>query len=431
MCLNTEKVDDAFLMGNRIVSFLSHGLPTHPNYNSTRSSMVRLRKMSQITLEEVSQQVQSLAKHIDERELDNYIFNDLDVPGSDGQDELKPPPPTHQLLVPSSFASDEISDLTMPQHDGSARKQESKKSFTKKFLFSMIGSDSLPSVATVSTDSGTLSTSLEETCDSRWEAFSGWPPSHKKTRTSTILEYSSSDDSSECPNLNLEFECYSDVVDDDTPLPTVKAGTLDDISFETDSEAYDSWEQDPSASLGNAFNCTKLGNDSRCLDIAATPSDEFIASSGGSCWNTCGSSQMFPDESQTFDDLDIVDSTENEPIQAETYNVLGIRSKAMDRNDEIANVEQRGPDINNLIKQRWVSFDLTQNHEKLNEEKKGRIVKSLAKGTKSVSFSLKAQVVGGCGNIYNCEVSEDGGLGPRLLDFDPRRPNKELKLAYI
>jgi hypothetical protein len=139
---------------------------------------------------------------------------------------------------------------------------------------------------------------------------------------------------------------------------------------------------------------------------------------------------MFPDESQTFDDLD-VDSIDKELIQAETRNVLGIRSKAMDRSDEITNVEQRDlDDINNLIKQRWVSFDLSQNHEKLNEAKKGRIIQSLAKGTKSVSFSLTAQVVDGCGIIYNYEVTEDGGLGPCLFDFDPRS-NKEPKLAYI
>ena len=72
---------ESYLIGNRLVKFLSTVLPTHPQYFSDDQRLVEMRSRSQGQLVQLLQYLEQLARIIDEEELNKYILKDLKQPG--------------------------------------------------------------------------------------------------------------------------------------------------------------------------------------------------------------------------------------------------------------------------------------------------------------------------------------------------------------
>lgn len=74
---STEALAESYLVGNRLVKFLSIVLPTHPEYFSNAPNLQALRKRSQGQLVELLQYLEEVAIVIDELEYNRYILRDL------------------------------------------------------------------------------------------------------------------------------------------------------------------------------------------------------------------------------------------------------------------------------------------------------------------------------------------------------------------
>jgi hypothetical protein len=74
----SNSLREAYLVGNRLVKFLSTVLPTHPDYFKTQpSEFVTLRSKSQAQLVQLLQYLEQIALLIDEDQYNKYILQDL------------------------------------------------------------------------------------------------------------------------------------------------------------------------------------------------------------------------------------------------------------------------------------------------------------------------------------------------------------------
>ena len=73
----SEELTESYLVGSRLVKFLSVVLPTHPEYFSTDPRLSVLRHRSQEQLIELLQFMEELSMLIDEIQYNNYILQDL------------------------------------------------------------------------------------------------------------------------------------------------------------------------------------------------------------------------------------------------------------------------------------------------------------------------------------------------------------------
>jgi hypothetical protein len=71
ICTNSDKLEEAFLMGHRLSAFLSTALPQHPHYLSKTVTEQRNKTFSYMV--RIQQEMESLELQIDELELSNYI----------------------------------------------------------------------------------------------------------------------------------------------------------------------------------------------------------------------------------------------------------------------------------------------------------------------------------------------------------------------
>jgi hypothetical protein len=73
----TSELTESYLVGNRLVKFLSVVLPTHIDYFTEEPRLVEFRNRSQAQLVELLQYMEELAMLIDEIEYNKYILKDL------------------------------------------------------------------------------------------------------------------------------------------------------------------------------------------------------------------------------------------------------------------------------------------------------------------------------------------------------------------
>lgn len=205
MYLEGEDLEEAYVMGHRMVSFLTECLPQHPGFR--RPAVVDLRKRSQRELELLKKCLEDLAMRIDEEQCDRFA------------DEFDP-------FVDEDSDSDceEVAESLSGDWVGfGSWKEDARK----------LHSPTTETVATTGTDS------LEE------------------------FDFSSSDEG--MPERRLE---YPDADDTPTPLFSMELSTAflervaqEDVEYETDSDAADSWAQGPdesyapSASSGHGVTC--------------------------------------------------------------------------------------------------------------------------------------------------------------------------------
>jgi hypothetical protein len=97
------ELTESYLVGTRLVKFLSTVLPTHKDYFAQNSELDEMRSQSQAQLVELLQYLERLALIIDEVELNKYILNDLTDNRPHANQKLK-----QEKLMLSSHVTEEI-----------------------------------------------------------------------------------------------------------------------------------------------------------------------------------------------------------------------------------------------------------------------------------------------------------------------------------
>ena len=83
------ELTESYLVGNRLVKFLSTVLPTHKDYFAQHPELDEMRSQSQAQLVQLLQYLEKLALIIDEVELNKYILNDLTENRSHTKQKIK------------------------------------------------------------------------------------------------------------------------------------------------------------------------------------------------------------------------------------------------------------------------------------------------------------------------------------------------------
>jgi hypothetical protein len=105
----TNELAESYLVGNRLVTFLSVVLPTHPEYFAQDEQLTALRHHSESQLEELLQYMEELGLLIDELQYNRYILQDLDY---------LTPDETDANLTATTAEIDTSSDYDNDDYDG-------------------------------------------------------------------------------------------------------------------------------------------------------------------------------------------------------------------------------------------------------------------------------------------------------------------------
>lgn len=84
------KLTEAYLVGNRLVKFVSRVLPTHSNYFSNDTKLMAMRSQSQAQLVQLLQYLEELALIIDEEEYQDFIRENQELNALSGDEEEEP-----------------------------------------------------------------------------------------------------------------------------------------------------------------------------------------------------------------------------------------------------------------------------------------------------------------------------------------------------
>jgi len=234
-----------YVMGNRLVIFLSSALPKHPEYRVQAVSVPRQKSFKDLLW--IQHQMQALALKIDEDFLNCYIMNDFDPLAEDDDD--------------STTTDDSFSDLA------AKNSQQPWESFEGGWSYDLSSGDEAP-VATdtdVSTDTTIPPTSKRRSRDGRRDFI---------PRRVHLQRESDSEDEEEEYSPDPEIDFVKDD-DDEEKEPVLRYAIVDsmassildkiadeDVCFETDSEAVDSWAQDgDSSALSGASSGTAVTYD--------------------------------------------------------------------------------------------------------------------------------------------------------------------------
>jgi hypothetical protein len=210
-------LEETYIMGHRMISFLTECLPKHPDFRT--SEVADLRRHSHQELELLQRCLEDVALQIDEDQCNQFVadFDPIVLIDDDSDDETEDSIPENPIKDWVAFGG--WTEKDEPWTEDGLRKADSPSSET---------------VATTGTGSV--------------EAF----------------DFSSSDES--IADRQLDFSDYEEV-SSPKPIYTIEMDTdfleqiaKEDVQYETDSEAADSWAQDAdsyatSASSGTAVTC--------------------------------------------------------------------------------------------------------------------------------------------------------------------------------
>ena len=229
-------LEETYIMGHRLLAFLGTALPLHPEYN--KPSAVAFRAQSALDLEWIQDKMQDIALKIDEEQLNVYITMDFD------------PDPDDDTTISSTEAD-----------------------FSKFNEFATIDSEGWEDFtdwafpATTETDaSSSMNTSGDDSTPSGQSRVNEFPEPFDDPQIVFELEEEESssdgeDDSEEVdvqplPQAIVKFnddedgdndsgsDSHYDLNDVRTASSFLKQIAKEDVKYETDSEAVDSWAQD-------------------------------------------------------------------------------------------------------------------------------------------------------------------------------------------
>jgi 3-methyladenine DNA glycosylase AlkC len=226
MCESLEAdLEDTYIMGHRLVAFLAQALPQHPEYAT--KPVTAFRRQASHDLVWIRLRMREIALKIDEDELNKYISNDFDP-----------------ILEDDSSVSSDEADTGSPW-----------EAFPAFDPFDLSSDESVPQGA--DTDSSSLTQSLDFS--------SGAEVGDESTIKNAVREDSYPD-----PELENEPEAYFELDDSDEELEHPVRYTLqerldasflkqiacEEVRFETDSEAVDSWAQDGESGVSGTSSGT-------------------------------------------------------------------------------------------------------------------------------------------------------------------------------
>lgn len=280
-------------MGNRLVSFLSEALPQHSEYHNTA-----VKSLCQKSLQDLAwmmQQMRDLAVIIDEEQLNHYVMHDFD-------------PLPDDLSVSSSVNDDDDdTDDSDPDHWSFSdlvdtnRNGASWESFEGGFAFDLSSGDEAACPVGTDTDVSSVEANHRDRvrdqrrAANRKQAPPAPPPpppaaaavpvpaplpvvavavmEKNRTRVPGLEDDVADADIDKYVDLDPDYDDDDDD-DDDIDEPVLRYSLKDsfatsilnriadeDVCFETDSEAVDSWAQDgdsnalSGASSGTALTC--------------------------------------------------------------------------------------------------------------------------------------------------------------------------------
>ena len=226
-------------MGHRLLAFIGQALPLHPEYG--KSSAAAFRAQATLDLEWIQDKMQDLALKIDEEQLNLYITMDFD------------PQPEDDSTISSAEA--DFSNFA----DFSASNAEGWEDFTDwAFQPSAVETDASSSMNTSGDESSPeprgfdsdkpgpvddpqIIFDLEEE-----ESSTEGTPEAKRVEIQTLPQafVQFNDDEEDFDNESCSDDYKYDLNDARTASSFLKRIAKEDVRYETDSEAVDSWAQD-------------------------------------------------------------------------------------------------------------------------------------------------------------------------------------------
>lgn len=178
-------IEETYVMGHRLLKFLSAALPRHDDFGSEKADLVALRKNSEDDLIILQRSLEDLALQIDEKELNKFLLRDL-VNKRKAQNrkqrgsresrkkrEIKIEP-SESSLAPLPIMEIEISTKRNRQH------QPNSQAFNTSGSINTIDISPSPEQWPEASTSGICNakskltgTPFDEN-DTQWESFTGW-----------------------------------------------------------------------------------------------------------------------------------------------------------------------------------------------------------------------------------------------------------------
>lgn len=230
--------EDAYVMGHRLVSFMTTALPRHPEFSTTKLTTERRY------LARIQTQMRLIALAIDEEQLNVYITNDYDPVFSDDDEEdtgeIYPnETPTHsspawENFAGWSFASSTSSSSTLedPREGdvpGAVDTDESSQDIDEEHLSCLVIEKSVMednTSATIGVHDDIMDPELEDISDDYDE---------DEDELDRSLEYDENDDEYGSFCFDLKPPSFAPSI--------LKQIAREQVQYETDSEANDSWAQ--------------------------------------------------------------------------------------------------------------------------------------------------------------------------------------------
>jgi hypothetical protein len=230
-------LEETFIMGHRLLAFVGQALPQHPDYD--KASSAAFRAQAALDLEWIQDKMQDIALKIDEEQLNVYITMDFD------------PQPEDDSTISSAEADfSNFADFS---------NAEGWEDFTEwAFAPSAVETDASSSFNT----SGGGTTSGEDSGDAAAEGVHA-ALSPRPTIVLDLADKALVDESLEnadAPTMPQAIVQFNDFLEDDSDSESedyrydlndarrassfLKKIAKEDVSYESDSEAVDSWAQD-------------------------------------------------------------------------------------------------------------------------------------------------------------------------------------------
>mmetsp|Transcript_10148 Transcript_10148/g.15654 ORF Transcript_10148/g.15654 Transcript_10148/m.15654 type:complete len:416 (+) Transcript_10148:175-1422(+) len=404
--------EEIYVMGCRLVSFLSDALPKHPQYHSTDPQIKNLRESSLDHLWWIQERVALIALRIDEAELNQFILSDLESSSVENQFILND---LESSSVETRSEKNACASSSSVGSGGSSSRDRDQSS--SSFLSNSFHKNNTTSTTNTTGSSTTRNgSSAGDAAPHGWEDFSGWPQQvcfqPREAETSNVVSEVSFDIEEEdggvafpqgSPDRHYNFlfgedNSHSYLHNSSLDLSGSILNTLayQDVRYETDSEAHDSWAQDTETSFQSAFsnphvtyNAAQVAFDEIMKQVRSSTTSSSLGSSAASSTTVPTSSP-----SPIQDDIACQDSNSSGspatawnlvPLgrsssapcrsattrEAEAHSVLGISkfsagSSTISLDDtgssiplfeESSSFDVFDVDPSSIIHQEWVSFD--------------------------------------------------------------------------
>jgi hypothetical protein len=254
--------EETYVMGNRLVSFLSEALPRHPEYRNTALQTLRTKSFQDLIW--IQEQMEEIAMSIDEEQLNHYVMHDFD--------------PLQDDLSASSAEDNDSDDLSFSDLVDTNRRDTWESFEGGGWSFDLSSGDEAVPVGTDTDVSSVQSHEANRSRDQRRvanrKAAVSVPPLPVVVVEDIKIVHDEVADSDIDLYVNLDPDDDDDDDDDSDDEPILRYSLKDsiatsilnriadeDVCFETDSEAVDSWAQDgdsnalSGASSGTALTC--------------------------------------------------------------------------------------------------------------------------------------------------------------------------------